>query len=64
MPHGIIKLEQKYGQPTKNRISKLRFVVTRLETDCQSNPGDRELILNRNTARKELNDLLAMEESY
>ena len=51
-------------RPSKHQIDQVRAVVAEIESNCQENPRDIAAAINRQNARKSLNDLLAMEESY
>ena len=52
------------AHPSRLRIDKARAVVNEMENMCQANPRDNILATNHHNARKDYNDLLAMEESY
>ena len=60
----LLSWSKTQSRPTKKRIEQLRTISSELEKACQENPGDTEAFRKRSTARKDLNEMLAKEESY
>lgn len=60
----LLTWSKSFGRRSKHRIAQLRELLNKLESECQEHPSKGDLIAQRTCVQKDLNLILAQEESY